>query len=361
MRDVAALANVSVATVSAVVNGKGGVSRKLTERVRRALVALDYHPNQIARSLRVRYSHTIGMIIPRFTSLFFIEVIRGVENRARAEGYSVFLCESNEDPNYEAEHLNTLYSRRVDGVLLAPTASMSLGDYLDQRRFPIVLFDRIVQGINLPAVVTDNFTASHEATKHLIALGHEKIAIITGKLDLSTGQDRVQGFRKALQEAHVPVRDEYFQQGDFYFESGYRAGLALMKLPDPPTAIFSCGNEITLGLMRSLAELGIACPQQVSVVSFDDFSWSTSFSPTLTAVAQPGYEMGDKAMKLLLQRIRLKEESSTSFTAKRRKQAPRRLVVKAQLKIRGSTAPPKCRGSYIGKQPSQRTVRKRPS
>jgi len=242
----------------------------------------------------------------------------------------------------------------VDGVLLAPTASMSLGDYLDHRRFPIVLFDRILQGTAIPAVITDNLRAAHQATQHLIELGHRKIAIITGKLDLSTGLDRVQGFRKALQEANIPVRDEYFQQGDFYSESGYRAGLELMKLPNPPTAIFSCGNEITLGLMRSLAELDIACPRQVSVVSFDDFPWATSFVPRLTAVAQPGYEMGKRAMKMLLQRIRSEAKASTSVTEQRRPRTPQRLVLEAKLQVRGSTAPPPTEASLVKKRAAPR-------
>jgi LacI family transcriptional regulator len=161
--------------------------------------ALDYHPDQVARSLRVRRTFTIGMVIADVTNPFFTDVIRGVEKEAQRNGYSLILCDSNEDPAMEQHYLSGLSARRVDGVLLAQTSSSSVQESRIHKRFPIVLIDRVPLGFTGAAVITDNFSAAYEGTRHLIDLGHRQIAIITGQLNLSNGLDRFEGFRKALQ------------------------------------------------------------------------------------------------------------------------------------------------------------------
>ena len=333
MHDVARLANVSVATVSAVINGKNGVSAKLTTQVKEAMVNLDYHPDLIARSLKVGRTHTIGMIVPDVTNPFHTEVIRGVEDEARLNGYSPMLCNSNEDPEQERHLLATLFSQRVDGVLLAASDSSAAYDRLTRRRFPIVFIDRVPAGHTKRAVVTDNLGAAYDATKYLIGLGHQRIAIIAGHLHLSTGLDRVEGYRKAMQEAHLLIREEYFQRGDFQLESGHRCGLQLLQMADPPTAIFSCNNKMTLGLMRALAESQVPCPERVSILSFDDFEWAASFSPKLTTVAQSTREMGKQAMRMLLRIMDPDGEDSEP-------NEENIVMLKAELRIRESTAPP---------------------
>lgn len=333
MRDVARFAGVSVATVSAVINEKGVVSEKLMQRVKHAMEALDYHTNHVARSLKVRCTHTIGMVIPDVTNPFFTDVMRGAEDEARTNGYSVILCNSNEDPTLERSQLSTLFSRRVDGVLLAPTDSHSAHDRLTRRRFPIIYFDRIPPGYEGGAVVTNNFGGAYEATRHLIALGHRDIAIVTGRLDMSNGRDRLDGFMRALQEAHISLPQGYLQRGTFQLESGYQCGLELLRLPRPPTAIFCCNNKMTLGLMGALRELGVACPERLSVLGFDDFDWAASFSPRLTTVAQQTCEMGRQAMKMLLDKIQGAKEG-----AEPGKESV--VELKAELRIRESTAPP---------------------
>jgi len=333
MRDVARLAKVSVATVSAVANDKHGVSPGLTARVKVAMEALDYHPDQVARSLKVRSTHTIGMLVPDVTNPFFTDMMRGVEDKARENGYSVILCNSNEDPDQERRNLSTLYSRRADGVLLAPVDPQSGLDPLIRRRFPLVLFDRVPVGFRGAGVVMDNEQGAYEATRHLIGLGHRRIAIIAGRLSISTGNDRLEGFRKAMQEAHLPLRDEYLKTGDFRLEAASRCGLELMKLPEPPTAIFSSNNKMTLGLMRALGELQIPCPGRVSVVGFDDFDWAEMFRPSLTSVRQPAYAMGVQAMEMLLRKIQLTAEGSNADEETLR-------VLKGELRIRESSGPP---------------------
>lgn len=333
VRDVARLAEVSTGTVSKVINGKGNVRPKLKQRVMSAMEALDFHPDQIARSLRVRQSQTIGMVIPDITNPFFADVIRGVETEVRSRAYSLILCDSNEDPAIEQANLNTLFARRVDGVLIAPSDAKSASDGFLRRRFPLVFFDRVPQGFSGSAVLTNNLEAALAATQHLIEIGHQRLAIITGRPDLSSGSDRLEGFRRALQQAGLPLREEYLQHGDFQVEGGYLCGLNLLRLPRPPTAIFCCNNQMTLGLMRAVGELQIHCPAQISVLGFDDFLWAANFNPRLTTVAQPSFEMGRQAMRLLLAKIQsAKQQGSVA--------EENIVVLNAELRVRDSTAAP---------------------
>ena len=336
IRDIARLAGVSVATVSGVLNNKPTVKAALVERVKKAMDALDYHPDQVARSLRVRRTLTIGMVIADVTNPFFTDVFRGVEKEAQRNGYSVILCDSNEDRALEQHYLSTLFARRVDGVLLAQTSSSSAQESRIHKRFPIVLIDRVPLGFTGAAVITDNFSAAYEGTRHLIELGHRQIAIITGQLNLSNGLDRFEGFRKALQEEHLALPDKYLQQGNFQLDSGYRCGLELLRLPVPPTAIFSCNNKMTLGLMRALGELHVNCPQALSVLGFDDFEWSAYFTPRLTTIAQPTYEMGRQAMQMLLRILQAPAENDGQAGGIQETT----LRLKAELRVRDSTAAP---------------------
>jgi LacI family transcriptional regulator len=332
MRDVARLAGASVATVSAVVNGTATVSEHLTAKICEAMKALDYHPDGVARSLKVGRTQVIGMVVPDLTNAFFPEVIRGVEDAARAGGYSVMLCNSNEESEQEKRHLSTLFSRRVDGVLLACSDSASAYDSLVRRRFPIVFVDRIPQGLPHAGVSTDNEGAGHRATRHLIELGHERIAFIAGNLNHSSHAERLQGFRRAMQESNLAVRDEYLRMGDLTVESGHLCGLDSMRLREPPTGIIASNNRMLLGLMRVVNELRVPCPEQVSIVGFDDFAWTQHFTPPLTVMAQPAHEMGSKAMEILLAKIRAGEANDQQTNGVIRLQA--------ELRVRSSTARP---------------------
>jgi LacI family transcriptional regulator len=297
--------------------------------------ALDYHPDHLARSLKTGRSRVIGMIIPDLTNPFFVELMCGVEETARNAGYSVIFSNSNENPAQERENLAVLHSQRVCGVVLACSDGHAAYDRLTTRRFPIVFIDRLpVTGFGGRAVIVDNVDAAYEATKHLVGLGHVDIALIAGRTDLSVGIERIEGFRKAMQEAGLPIRDPYLRQGDFSWESGYKCGMELLRLPDPPTAIFSCNNTMTLGLMRALSECGVQCPEQMSVMAFDDFPWASHFQPRLTAVAQPSHEMGRRAVQLLLSAL----DSDNEQTLKPGESV---VVLRAELRARQSTGPPR--------------------
>lgn len=330
MRDVARLAGVSVATVSAVINGTATVSPKRTESIRRAMEALDYHADQIARSLKTGRTHVVGIILPDVTNPFYPEVIMGAEAAASSARYSVILCNSNEDPAQEQKQLNTLFSHRVDGVLIACSDPAISFDRLMRRRFPIVCFDRIPLSFSGDSVSTDNFTGAYEATRHLIELGHERIAVLAGRMDLSTHLSRMEGFRKAMNVARLPVLDEYCWLGGMQLNAGYEFGRTLLGLSHPPTGVFCTNNKMLLGFVRAMRESGARCPEDISVVGFDDFAWTENFHPRLTTVVQPARELGRRAMELLLERIESKSDDSANH--------PRQVVLKPELQIRESTA-----------------------
>ena len=339
IRDVSRLADVSVATVSAVINGKPAVSETLTQRVRRAIAALNYQPDYLARSLRMQRSNILGIVMPQFASPYYAEVLRGVEDVASGHGYSILVSNSRGDAERERKEIFVLVSRRVDGILLATADPHFAYQRQFSQRFPLVLFDRFPPAFTGTVVATDNIEASFEATNHLIQLGHKRIAIIAGARGISTADERIEGFRRAMNEASLTVRQEFIKHGDFNMKGGWECALDLMKLPSPPTAIFSHNYEMTLGLMRALAEMGVPCPQQVSILGFDDFvvgtdgfSWATMFSPKLTCVAQPSYEIGQRAAEALLKKImRLEGEDLCEEGFIR---------LGAELRIRESSAPP---------------------
>lgn len=339
MRDVARLAGVSVATVSAVVNGKQVVRPVVVARVQDAMKALNFHPDHVARSLRVKKTMTIGAVVPDFSSGFFVDVLRGIEDIARSLEYSVLLCNSDDNIEQEQRHLRALLSRRVDGILLASTDLYSVSDTHLRSATPIVLFDRVPPAYRGAAVVVDNVEAAYRATQHLIDLGHSRIAFIAGRLDLSTATDRAEGFRKALEDRHLALNGDYFKRGDYHPESGYRNGLELLQLQNPPTAIVCSNGLMTLGLLRAVHELDVRCPEQISVIGFDEpapdtygFSLSTLLRPELTVVAQPGYEVGKQAAQTLLTILNASESSAEEGNPL--------LTLKAELRIRKSTAVP---------------------
>lgn len=333
MRDVARLADVSVATVSAVINGTAVVSPVRAERIRKAMEVLDYHADQIARSLKTGRTHVVGMVIPDVSNSFYPQVIMGAEEVARVANYSVILCNANEDAAQEQRQLATLFSHRVDGVLIACSDPEIAMDRLLRRRFPIVCFDRIPAGFRGDAVSTDNFAGGYEATRHLLKLGHKRIAVLAGRAQLSTHSGRLDGFRRAMQEADLVVRQEHCLIGGLKAEFGYDLGLSLFRSAEPPTGVFCSNNNMLLGFMRALGEAGVNCPRQISVVGFDDYAWTENFHPALTTVAQPARELGRRAMQLLLSRLEISSQEHVNAEYQR-------VVLPPELRVRASTAPP---------------------
>ena len=328
MRDVAERAGVSVTSVSHVINETRPVSDELRRRVLAAMDDLDYQPNRLARSLRRGQTHTIGMIIPDSANPFFAEMARGVEDTSFESGYNVILCNSDGDLNKERLYTNVLIEKRVDGILFI-AAGLSTNGVLDlqAQKTPLVVVDRDLPDASVDSVLTDNAQGGWLATRHLIDLGHRRIACITGPSDVTPSAERVIGYRQALAEGDIPIDEALIVRGDFQYESAYRASIRLLQTEDPPTAIFACNDLMAVAVMSAALEQERQVPADLSVVGYDDVRLAAFANPPLTTIAQPKYEMGVVAATMLLERIRAP-------------QAPaQRRVFESSLVKRKSTAP----------------------
>jgi LacI family transcriptional regulator len=305
IRDVAQLANVSVTTVSNVLNNPNKVSPELLARVRAAVDKLGYAPHAAARSLRKRSSGLLGLVVGDITNPFFSELFEAIELAAAARGFSVILCNSNETTEREETHLRMLRSQRIDGLILAPTgtASMNRAALLAALEIPVVLIDRAMEGLGYDAVVLNNHRAAYEATSYAIGCGHRRIALINGPKTVRTAADRLQGYREALLAAGLALDPALVRDAGFREQSAYEAALQLLRSDQRPTAIFTANNLMTIGVLRATAELGLSCPNDLSIIGIDDLPWAEAVAPRLTMVAQPVRAMGETALELLAHRI----------------------------------------------------------
>ncbi len=305
IKDVAKHAGVSVGTVSNVLSESIPVSAALRERVFAAIRKLDYHPNYVARSLKVNRTKTLGMVISDITNPFFPQVVRGAEDTAFKRGYLLITFNTDDKVERERQVLSVLRSRRVDGVLLvvAPGSDIAHIRNTMQAGIPFVCLDRIPPGLSVDSVSVDSVKGTQVCVRHLINRGHRRIAIITGPLTLQTARDRVAGYQAALLEAGIEPEPDLVIEGDFRESGGYRLGKELLLRHNRPTAVFASNGMMALGLVRALEEIGLACPGEVAVASFDDIPLSAVFRPHLTAIAQPAYEIGSKGAELLIDRL----------------------------------------------------------
>jgi len=308
--DVASLAGVSAMTVSRVVNHSGYVSATTRARVDRAIAELGYVPNALARQLRSKRTKTLALVVSDISNPFFTTIARGVEDVAVRHGFSVMYCNTDESEAEEAHYLLMLVERQVDGVLLVPARSSGTSlRLLQAHRIPAVVLDRRVAARHVDSVRCDSEAGAHALTRHLIELGHRRIAVLTGRRAISTSVDRVAGCRRALEEAGLTLPDELVHYGGFNFgklnqADGHRMALdVLAAATGRPTAIFAANNFIAFGAIRALHEAGLRVPEDMSVVAFDDLPAEWLSDPLLTVAAQPAYEIGRRAAAMLLERI----------------------------------------------------------
>ena len=304
INDVAEEAEVSVATVSHVINGTRYVSPELTERVEDAMEKLGYHTNAVARSLKTNKTQTIGLIASDLSNPFFSTLMRGVEDKALEEDHSLIVCNTDETLAKEKLYVDVLSQRKIDGLLIAPTGKSDENLLaLRDREIPLVFIDRKVEGIKADAVLSDNVEGSAKAMRHLMDLGHRRIGIILGLESVNTSQERLQGYRQVLEEKGIPFDSDLVKQGYSQVTGGLEAAMELLSLNPPPTAIFSTNNLMTIGSMQGIQKAGYSCPDEISLVGFDDFEWAATFKPSLTTVAQSPYEIGTRATEILFENI----------------------------------------------------------
>jgi LacI family transcriptional regulator len=328
IKEVARLAKVSVGTVSNVLSDSPRVSAGVRERVNAAIAALDYHPNHIARSLKTRQTKLLGMVMSDITNPFFPQLTRGAEDAALKHGY--LLVASNTDDQFEREKivLSVLRNRRVDGILLVVAPSVEGSEHIERTLasgIPIVFLDRVPPSVRASSVAVDAVYGTEICIRHLTSLGHRKIAIITGNLQLRTAADRLQGYKNALREAEIEVDPSLIMEGDFRLESGYLLTKQLLLGRWRPTALFVSNCMMGLGALRALKEMGVRCPEDLALAVFDELPGNGSFYPEVTAVVQPAYQVGYRGAELLIQQI---EGANTDCTE---------LRLKPELRIREST------------------------
>ncbi|MEW6523822.1 MAG: LacI family DNA-binding transcriptional regulator [Bacillota bacterium] len=302
IRDVARHAGVAPATVSRVINNSGYVSPCTRARVLEAVEDLGFKPNGLARSLTSGRTRTIGLVLPDITNPFFPALARGVEDVAYSSGYAVILCNTDSDPGQEKAYVHTLMEKRIDGIIFTvSSADTSAIQELIEAQYPFVLIDRRVEGVEADTVVIDNLSCAHDITLHLVRMGHRRIAHISGPLALAVSRDRQAGYLKAL--AGGPgVDPKLLRVGDFRFESGYDQMQELLRGPGC-TAVFAANDMMAAGAIQAITDAGLDVPADIAVVGFDDILLASLIRPALTTVAQPAYEMGASAFRLLLERL----------------------------------------------------------
>jgi len=303
--DVAKRAGVSPATVSRALSGARGVSEATRQRVLAVAQELQYSPNYIARSLKKRQTNTIALIISDITNPFFTTLARGVEDKASEHGFNTIFCNTDEDPRIEAAYVELMLRRQVDGLLISSCSDGESLEVLSRKNVSVVLVDRRVPHARWDYVVGDSEYGAYALTRHLLEVhGKQRIAIISGPLTLSTSRERVEGYRRALREAGITPREEYIRAGAYKEEFGYQAVRELLMGKHPVEAVFAGNNVIAVGVIRAARELGVRVPEDLALVTFDDFDLASALFPFLTVAKQPAYTIGTLAVEMLLERIR---------------------------------------------------------
>jgi LacI family transcriptional regulator len=304
LKEVAARAGVSSATVSYVINNTRRVTPEVKQRVQEALEELEYRPNVLARSLRKGKTRTLGLILPDSANPFYAELGHALENSAFHNKYNIILCNSDSSAERERLYFDLLVGKQVDGIILNSEEKDPhiLKRFLPEN-YPIVLVDRDFSENIFDTVLTDNFLGGYLATRYLIELGHKRIACVTGPATFLGAMNRLHGYQQALVEFGLPTNNDLIECGDFTAVSGHLVAQRLLKLRQPPTAVFLCNDMMAIGFERSAIEMLRKIPEDISIVGFDNIELCKYLSPTLTSVAQPMEAIAEKAIQLLLDRI----------------------------------------------------------
>jgi LacI family transcriptional regulator len=305
MGDVAKRAGVSVTTVSHVLNGPRKVDPETERAVKAAMSEAGYTPNNLARALALSRTNTIGVAISAVSNHYFNDIVRAVENEAGQHGLMIFLSDTRDDAGHELRIVKALHERRVDGLILAPSADPEgkVLAYLEQNKLPVVLIDRLTSN-NFDQVGVENTAPMADIVRHLAGHGHTRIGFVGGRPGLSTSEERLDGYRLGLTEAGLAYDARHVESGQSEIEPARAAVHRLLALPDAPTAIISSNNLMTIGVMRAFRDLHLEVPRDIALVGFDDFDWADSFSPRLTVMDQPCEAIGTLAVQMLMERIR---------------------------------------------------------
>ena len=332
IKDVADSAGVSTATVSRVLANKRHVRQEVKERVMKVVNELNYRPNRVARSLRSQKSTIIGLIISDIENPFFQQVSRAVEDAAHEMGYSVMLCNNDENPDKEERYLHLIRDENLAGVILSPTRQTA--DSFSEKsdlNIPMVVIDRRVSNAAVDNILIDNVQAAHTLTTHLIEHGYRRIGAIFG-MGSTTGRERREGFVRALKEHDFQPSTDLVKYANPREEDGFNTTMKMLQLPEPPDAILTSNSLLAAGALRALRESQMAIPEEIALASFDDTTWAKLVVPALTVIEQPTYEIGRTAAELLIKRINDPKRSN------------REVILKSKLIVRQSCGCPQSPG-----------------
>ena len=305
LKDVAKEAGVSVGMASRVLGNYGYFSEETKEKVLKAAKKVNYRRNLLARALKNNQTKAIGVIISNIASFFWATIVRAIEDSANKSGYHIIVCNTDEEPEKAKEYISMLYERSIDGLIISP--SPRIYGYLkkiSEDGLPVVLVDRKLKGLRVPTITVDNENGAYEAVKYLVKLGHSRIAIITGLKGIFTSDERLSGYNRALIENNIQIDQALIKEGKFKKDMAYQITKELVSMKNPPTAIFTCNETMTLGAILALKEMKIDISKDVKVVGFGNPDWIELINPPITTVSQPTYAIGTLACENLLQEIK---------------------------------------------------------
>lgn len=311
IKDVAEKAGVSISTVSRALSGNVPVSPETKAKIFQAVEELNYRPNAVAQGLKNGKSRTIGLVIPNFRSLVFPIAIQGIAEVADRHGYTLILCNTEEDTAVERQYINNLRRRLIDGLIFTTaTAESEHILQLKEEGFPVVLLLRQMEAAPVDAVIADNFQGAYEGAGFLLDRGYRRIGFVNGTLKLDLYRQRFAGFKQALRDRGVSAEEALISHDAAGWEDGYRAMQRLLALPSPPEAVFATSDPKAFGVIKAIRERGLAIPEEIAVLGFDNLETAQLVSPPLTTIAQPFYEMGKRAGERL---VRLMQGEDTAL------------------------------------------------
>jgi len=333
IKEIAKLSGVSQATVSRVLNNSASVKEETKRRIEKIIEEYHYTPNAVARSLSKNETNNIGVIIPDISNPFFCEVIKGVSSVANENGLNIILCDTHENQQKEIHFLNSLKNEKLKGIIITPVSDTyqfdsDYSNLLEGMNVPIILVDRDVKYSNFDGVFIDNIKGAFEATSALIQEGHRNIAVIAGPTTSKPGRDRLIGYKKEYMMNNIPINEELIFYGDFGLESGYNNAKKILNSKHKPTAIFSCNNLMTIGVLKALTELHLQIPDDIALIGFDDIEILDTLGFKISSISRPTFEMGEIAMEMLINQLKNRNKAKDNTV--------NRVTLIPQLILRGS-------------------------
>nr|WP_319273307.1 LacI family DNA-binding transcriptional regulator [uncultured Draconibacterium sp.] len=317
IHDIAKKLNISASTVSRALKDNPLISEATRKKIKKAALDMGYRPNVMAANLRTRRTNTIGVIVPLINRHFFSSVISGIEDVAYKQGFAVTISQSNDNLEKESTIAHSLFSNRVDGLILSIGMETQTYDHLklfSERNIPLVFFDRIVEEIPAHKIVVDDFGGAYRATQHLLEQGRKNIAHIGGPLNLQIYEKREAGYRQAISNAGLQINENLILHNSLTREDGLYAIKKIIRSKERPDAIFCANDTTALSTIIYLKEKGIKVPEDIAIVGFSNEPFSELVTPSISTIKQPGFEMGQKAAELLIKQISSKTKSKTYET-----------------------------------------------